>query len=257
MKSCLRFATLAIFLLFATCTMSLAAKGVGEFNKIGAVINYLGDVYAAPFVKFLDMRISPIIRCENWIEVPWEVGINTPESRIVPDLQKVAQFSNSGDVLSCQAINVSVSAETYKETKQPVLSVTIMGKLYSGTLPAQELLKKQNDRISEIFRALLKETTFKPQVQRRVAKPQTSNGEVPAEEVRETMSGKHWLTNLRVDSDARTQVAGYGLELKAITKLAENLENSGQVVDVFINSLTKNVYEKTPVWRFEMNFKAR
>ncbi len=257
MKSCLRIVALSIILTFGISTISFAAEEVFEFKKISAVINYLGDTYASQFVRFQDMRISPIIRCEKWIEVPWEIGVSTAENLIASDLKKVSQFDNAGDVLVCQAINVSVSAEIHKETKQPVLSVTLMGKLYSGALPAQDLLKKQNDRLYEIFQILLKETTFTPQVQRRIAKPQASNEEKPAEAVREIMSGKHWLSNLRIDSDARTQISGYGLELKAITQLAENLENSEQIGDVFINSLTKNVYEKTPVWRFEMNFRAK
>lgn len=257
MKSFLRIVALAIILAFGISTISFAAEKVSEFNKFGAVINYLGDIHTSQFVKFQDMRISPIIRCENWTETPWEIGINTPENSIVPNLEKVAKFSNAGDMLICQAINVSVSAETYKETKEPVLSVSLIGKLYSGALPAHDLLKKQNDRLSNIFRVLLKETTFTPQVQRKIAKPQSMDGKTPGEEIRETMSGKHWLTNIRVDSDARVQVTGYGLELKAITQLAENLENSDQVVDVFINNLTKNAYEKTPVWRFEMNFKGK
>jgi Tfp pilus assembly protein PilN len=74
-----------------------------------------------------------------------------------------------------------------------------------------------------------------------------------------------WITNLRIDSDRRVQIAGYscsgedsgnqkGAKLtKGIQEFIRQIQGHEHFNDVFLNSATKNVYEKKPVWRFEIN----
>lgn len=76
-----------------------------------------------------------------------------------------------------------------------------------------------------------------------------------------------WITNLRIDSDRRVQITAYscnedgkeepkegGAKLtKGIQKFIEALLGSPYFQEVFLTSATKNIYEKMPVWRFEIN----
>jgi Tfp pilus assembly protein PilN len=74
-----------------------------------------------------------------------------------------------------------------------------------------------------------------------------------------------WITNLRIDSDRRVQIAGYscsedgdgekkGAKLtKGIQQFLQQIQGHEHFENVFLNSAAKNVYEKKPVWRFEIN----
>ena len=78
-----------------------------------------------------------------------------------------------------------------------------------------------------------------------------------------------WLTNLRIDSDRRVQLTAYSCnekDKKSTTpnaseeKLTKGIQDFIRVLleheyftDVFLTGATKNVYEKKPVWRFEIN----
>ncbi|MGM0598371.1 MAG: PilN domain-containing protein [Candidatus Rifleibacteriota bacterium] len=74
-----------------------------------------------------------------------------------------------------------------------------------------------------------------------------------------------WITNLRIDSDRRVQIAGYscsgedngdqkGAKLtRGIQEFIRQIQGHEHFNEVFLNSATKNVYEKKPVWRFEIN----
>jgi Tfp pilus assembly protein PilN len=78
-----------------------------------------------------------------------------------------------------------------------------------------------------------------------------------------------WITNLRVDSDRRVQVAGYscsedgdgdkkGSKLtKGIQDFIQQIQGHEHFEDVFLNSAAKNLYEKKPVWRFEINCRIK
>jgi len=78
-----------------------------------------------------------------------------------------------------------------------------------------------------------------------------------------------WITNLRIDSDRRVQVAGYscsedgdgekkGAQLtKGIQQFIQQIQGHEHFEDVFLNSAAKNVYEKQPVWRFEINCRIK
>lgn len=78
-----------------------------------------------------------------------------------------------------------------------------------------------------------------------------------------------WLTNLRIDSDRRVQITAYSCNdkdskskspnaseeklTKGIQEFIEVLLKHEYFSDVFLTGATKNVYEKKPVWRFEIN----
>ena len=81
-----------------------------------------------------------------------------------------------------------------------------------------------------------------------------------------------WLTNLRIDSDRRVQITAYSCNenennksaakstagseeklTKGIQDFIEVLLKHEYFSDVFLTGATKNVYEKKPVWRFEIN----
>ena len=77
-----------------------------------------------------------------------------------------------------------------------------------------------------------------------------------------------WLTNLRIDSDRRVQITAYSCNeekaskspnaaeeklTKGIQEFINVLLNHEYFSDVFLTGATKNLYEKKPVWRFEIN----
>ena len=78
-----------------------------------------------------------------------------------------------------------------------------------------------------------------------------------------------WITNLRIDSDRRVQITAYSCNEKdnkskaqnaSEEKLTKGIQEFIEVLlkheyfsDVFLTGATKNVYEKKPVWRFEIN----
>ena len=78
-----------------------------------------------------------------------------------------------------------------------------------------------------------------------------------------------WITNLRIDSDRRVQITAYSCNDKdnkskspnaAEEKLTKGIQEFIEVLlkheyfsDVFLTGATKNIYEKKPVWRFEIN----
>lgn len=218
--------------------------GSSEFNKVATAINFLGDTYTSQYVRFQDMRISPVIQCEQWNEIPFEATIQTPEDQIVPDFNKIAKFNNKGDLIVMQAVNVSLTAEMLKAIEKPLLIICLESKLYSGNFPT-DFSKNQNDKVINAFSGLLKATSFTPQIKKLIDKGV------------KTVGGKHWVTNVRLDSDGRIMLTGYAFDLKMVTNLGESLLNSGAFTEIHINSLTKNVYEKVPVWRFDMSGKVK
>lgn len=78
-----------------------------------------------------------------------------------------------------------------------------------------------------------------------------------------------WITNLRIDSDRRVQITAYSCNEKdnkskspnaSEEKLTKGIQEFIEVLlkheyfsDVFLTGATKNIYEKKPVWRFEIN----
>lgn len=79
-----------------------------------------------------------------------------------------------------------------------------------------------------------------------------------------------WITNLRIDSDRRVQITAYacneagvavpktgGQLTKGIQTFIKNLQGHVNFEDVFLQSANKNIYEKMPVWRFELNCRVK
>lgn len=79
-----------------------------------------------------------------------------------------------------------------------------------------------------------------------------------------------WITNLRIDSDRRVQVTAYscnedgaeepktgGQLTKGIQQFIQELQGHEHFEEVFLTSATKNIYEKMPVWRFEVNCRIK
>ena len=80
---------------------------------------------------------------------------------------------------------------------------------------------------------------------------------------------KVWITNLRIDSDRRVQITAYSSNkgddkgpqkeaseanlTEGIRLFIKDLINNKYFSDVFLTGATKNMYEKKPVWRFELN----
>jgi len=79
-----------------------------------------------------------------------------------------------------------------------------------------------------------------------------------------------WITNLRIDSDRRVQITAYscnedgaeepktgGQLTKGIQQFIQELQGHEHFEEVFLTSATKNIYEKMPVWRFEVNCRIK
>lgn len=75
-----------------------------------------------------------------------------------------------------------------------------------------------------------------------------------------------WITSMRIDSDRRVQITAYscneegkeepkeGAKLtRGIQDFIEALQRHSYFQEIFLSNATKNVYEKKPVWRFEIN----
>lgn len=87
-----------------------------------------------------------------------------------------------------------------------------------------------------------------------------------------------WITNLRIDSDRRVQMTGYACsedqkdppsttpdpnkkETKRLTvgiqQFLKQLQEHQYFEEVFMTQANKNVYEKQPVWRFDINCRIK
>ena len=86
---------------------------------------------------------------------------------------------------------------------------------------------------------------------------------------------KVWITSFRIDSDRRVQIVAFssasndsksrksqqgqndGRLSVGIQEFIHNLLQNQYFSEVFLNNATKNIYEKKPVWRFELNCRLR
>ncbi|HOY65867.1 MAG TPA: type 4a pilus biogenesis protein PilO [Candidatus Ozemobacteraceae bacterium] len=103
-----------------------------ESNQLGTVVPKLLDsteAIANKFnVKFQDIRISPLVRAEQWSELPVEVGL-------LGTFQDIGNFLTIMEKrkivnLAAGSINISVSAETDTKSKAPLLTVNLSAKVY-------------------------------------------------------------------------------------------------------------------------------
>jgi len=79
-------------------------------------------------VKFQDIRISPLVRAEEWSELPIELSVLGTFHQVGSFLKVMEKRKIIN--LAAGSMNVSVSAETDRESKSPLLSVTISAKVY-------------------------------------------------------------------------------------------------------------------------------
>jgi len=103
-----------------------------ESNQLGTVVPKLLDsteAIANKFnVKFNDIRISPLVRAEQWSELPIEIGLlgtfqDIGNFLLVMEKRKIVN-------LAAGSINISVSAEPDPKTKAPLLTVNLNAKIY-------------------------------------------------------------------------------------------------------------------------------
>jgi hypothetical protein len=86
-----------------------------------------------------------------------------------------------------------------------------------------------------------------------------------------------WITNLRIDSDRRVQMTGYACSEDAknapavpdpnkkdpirltlgIQNYLQQLQSHQHFEEVFLTQANKNVYEKQPVWRFDITCRIK
>lgn len=224
------------------------SPGRTEYQNLRTCLDFVVDNMTSLGLKFSDARVSLAIRSENWYEFPFELGWMGTQDTMALFLEKLFAYSFADSRVAQGAINISCSAETRKDG-QVLLSITSVEKLmcYSGSekdlngnaAELWSLVSAGNQKSLRAIRSLLKVSTFNPQI-RKIKE----NVEFGLE--------KTWLTNFRVDSDNRVQMTGYGLDPKQVTQLGEELFKSGSFVEVFIHNMTKNIYEKMPVWRFDI-----
>lgn len=259
MTACLMFSLLLTGLAFAgnnqkdlTATGEKVFTGRAEYQNIRMLLNFVADTMTGLELNFQNARVSPMIRTEHWYECPMELSWMGTQDTLVPLLEKLLAYSFADSRLSHGAINVSCSAET-RNDGQVILSITSLEKLicFDGAEKSWESdpkefwasVSKRNQQIIRAFQSLLKTTTFNPLISKKIL-----GGGIA--------QGKTWITNLRIDSDNRLNITGYALDIKQVTQFGEDLLKTGSFVEVYLHSMNKNVYEKTPVWRFDFTAKV-
>ena len=221
-----------------------AFTGTGYYERIRAFLDRTNDLMASLDLKFQDTRVSPIIRSDEWIEVPMEFGCMGTEDQLLPVLEKLSGYSFADSRCSLKALCISVSAEN-APSGHPLLTVNLQCALVAGKgIATADWPLAFNRRLTRAMDALLRLTTFRPQIRKRV-----QGGGLEG--------GPTWVTNLRVDGDGRVQITGYGagLDAKVVTALGSALLKSGAFLEVFLSNMSRNVYEKHPVWRFDLTGK--
>lgn len=210
---------------------------IGEFKKLKAALDFQNEALSLEGYKFNDLRLSPMIRAEQWYEIPIEIGFLSTEEYLLPFLKKVEAFSIADAAVANKALNISQTAEVLPN-KKVLLNFSLNQAYTCGLESARQAGGERNVRLAKALTRLLQMTSFQPCIRR--GESEVSKGST------------HWLTNLRVDGDFRVQMTGYGLSFTAVTKLVEDLYQSGAFAEVFLNNTNKNVYEKVPVWRFDI-----
>lgn len=194
-------------------------------------------------IRFMDVRISPLIVAENHFEVPVEMSFMLTEDQIPLTLRGFEESSGGKMSATPRAVNVSVSAENAADGK-PFLSITVLANFTSN-------VKAGYDKsLQKAFAAFSKTTTFSPQIQKAAPVGQSKKREAAA-----TVNNGTWITNMRIDSDNRVQLTGYAVENRLINQLCRELEKTGSFSELWLHNMTRNVYEKQPVMRFDLSGK--
>ncbi|EKD83608.1 MAG: hypothetical protein ACD_39C00568G0002 [uncultured bacterium] len=244
------------FLVLATCFLAGAvfagpyrAEDIDDIKQVYqdtplALTRLMLDLHLSYFernaVKFLDVRISPLIRAENHFEVPVEMGFVLTENQIPLSLRGFEESSGGKLTSTPRAITISVSAESAPDG-QPFLTMMVNAHFSSNTG------SDYDNSLQKAFEAFSKVTTFSPRIKKAVLSPQNKKDGNPV-----TVNNGSWITNMRVDSDKRMQLTGYATEARLVNQLCRELEKTGAFSDIWLSSMTRNVYEKQPVMRFDL-----
>ncbi|MBF0502268.1 MAG: hypothetical protein HQM09_19160 [Candidatus Riflebacteria bacterium] len=130
-----------------------------------------------------------------------------------------------------------------------ILSVTDRLILLCGPAGVlKDAIRERNQQILRVFDNLLKITTFNPQVKKKI-----EGGGGPGV----IGNRKTWISNCRTDLDNRIAITGYALGAKEVTQLGDDMLKSGSFVEVYISNMNKNVFEKVPVWRFDITARIK
>jgi len=189
-------------------------------------------------VRLMDMRVSPMIVAESHFEVPVEMSFMLTESQIPTALTAFEESSGGKMIASPRAVNVSVSAES-KPDGTPLLNMTVLATLHNNVKASY------NSRLKQAFEAFSKVTTFTPQINDKKEPASENNAEA-------TAGKSSWISNLRIDSDLRLQITGYAQEARMINQLCRAFEKTGIYSDMWLSSMTRNIYKKRPVMRFDI-----
>lgn len=211
--------------------------GMADYQRLQTALNFIADTFAGNESRLQDIRVSPLIMSENWQEVPLEIGFMSGEAQLVETLNKLFAFTFADAELAHGAINIAVTAEKLESGKS-LLAVSSNMTLFYGNFIDMAVAARNDRTLIRALSSLLKFATFTPQVSRK--------SEV------QSVPTRPWLTNLRADSDNRLVLTGYAVDFRQITRLGEMMLKSGSFVEVSFSSFTRNVYEKVPVWRFDI-----
>ncbi|PKL46319.1 MAG: hypothetical protein CVV42_16865 [Candidatus Riflebacteria bacterium HGW-Riflebacteria-2] len=242
------------FLRFILClTIAIAFAAPSQATEIDAInqvqaetplvlTRIMLDLHLSYFernaVRLMDMRVSPMIVSESHFEVPVEMGFMLTQNQIPLALAAFEESSGGKMIASPRAVTVSVSAES-KPDGTPLLSMTVLATLHNNVKAGY------NSSLKQAFEAFSKVTTFTPQI--------TGKKEPAPENNAEATAGKSaWISNLRIDSDLRLQITGYAQEARMINQLCREFEKTGVYSEMWLSSMTRNVYNKHPVMRFDI-----
>jgi hypothetical protein len=230
----------ALFLMVFIISVAVNAGPSNYINRIRPSLDYIFTEFSKAGIDLKDFRISPIILAEHFEEIPLELTIQMSEQSITQVFKKLDAFSGQNQRLLNQSLYISVSAEQNPEDNS-LLFATLAEKLVlfsTGSSPKIDL--PNHKLIGNFFKELLQITTFNQLVgQKQKIVTEKPHG--------------IWLTNLRIDNDRRMQITGYALSFEKMTAFATALENDTPATQVFLNSASKNTFNKVPVWRFDIN----
>ena len=100
-----------------------------SMNEIVPMLLNSTEIIANKFgVKFQDIRISPLVRAEDWSELPVEMTVLGTFNNIncflnVMEARKLINLADG-------SMSIAVSSEVDKDSKKPVLSVNLSAKAY-------------------------------------------------------------------------------------------------------------------------------
>ena len=219
-------------------TPTKVIPGMVQYQTLKIALDFIAETIASSGLRLSAARVSPVIRRDNSIEFPLEISFSSVESKLVPGLQKLLDFSSADSRLAHSSINISLTGEITTDC-EVLLQVTQNQMLMVGSEAKFPILHERNQKFVHALTQLLKITTFTPQVRRKLKGVDVGPGET-------------WITNLRIDNSNRIQLTGFGLSVKQVTQLGLDLLKSGCWSDLSISSINRNTLERVPVWRFDI-----